>query len=453
MRNTAYGIDFGTTNTSAAYIDKNNKVKMIPLDDLAKDPFVLRTIIYISKKGNFSFGEKAVRDYSEDVIKAKAVKKQIVRTGNMIKVTSDASAGSGYKPDKIVEQVFESEETNTGRLLQGIKSLLGNKSLQKLNIFGKVYSIEELVGIFLKEVKTRADKHTGMNATKVVLGRPVQFVGRDQDLAKKELLRAAKYAGFKEVKLQLEPIGAAYDFGVDIKQDTTLLVFDFGGGTLDLSVVKFPEREIMVNTGIALGGDLINSNIFMNEISYFFGRSETFGINSKENPESLYMKLKNWYSITLLKSEAFAKSLDELNYNSSNPQAIEDLRSLIFDNLGFGLYEEIDRAKKELSEEEIVEFSFDTTSSQINKTIYKSEFEKIIASDLERIDRLIDSSLQQANIKEGDMDMIAATGGSSLIPAVRRLLAERFGKHKLKDKDSFTSVASGLALNAKEIFF
>jgi hypothetical chaperone protein len=452
MKNNFYAIDFGTTNTVAAFLDENNQPQLIKLDEKSDNQNILRTVIYVSKKGKFLFGKSAIDTYNSDVAKQKAGKRKLIKTGTMIKVTSDASATSGYKPDKIVEQMFESEVTDTGRLLQGIKSLLGNESLKEVDIFGNKYAIEELVGIFLTQVKTKADKFTGTNVTKAVIGRPVRFVGKNNKLAEKRLISAAKLAGFKKVVLQMEPIGAAYDHGMDADKKANILVFDFGGGTLDLSVVKLPQMEVLANEGMTLGGDLINSRIFLEKISAHFGRGKTFGVNAAKMPESLYQQLQHWYSISLLKTEMFSQSLDTFSYNHSDPKAVDNLRELVFKNLGFSLYEAIDKMKKTLSQKDIAEFDFKHPSVLINENMLRGELEEILANDLAGINQLIISILKNAGISKEDIDLVLLTGGSSLIPVVRKLLIGHFGEEKLKDRETFTSVASGLAVYGKEIF-
>jgi molecular chaperone DnaK (HSP70) len=148
MKNVFYGIDFGTSNAAVAAIGNQRKPEIIPLDPVSKNPYVIRTMIYISRKGEFSFGEEAVNSYNEDVKNAKPAQKKTVWTGRKIKVASPASRKSGFVPDRIIDEAFEIDDIQTGRLLQGIKSLLGNESIQKMNLFGKEYGIEELVGLF-----------------------------------------------------------------------------------------------------------------------------------------------------------------------------------------------------------------------------------------------------------------------------------------------------------------
>lgn len=449
MQKAVIGIDFGTTNTVAAVIDRaQNKAMVLPLDPNYSNPNILRSIIYFTKDGRKLFGAEAVNQYNFDVANQAAARKETIKTGKFIKITSDPSSKSGYKPDKIVEEVYEADVTNVGRLLQGVKSLLGKEHLKTITIFNDKYTVEEIVAIFLSEVRERLSAALNEEVTRAVIGRPVTFVGENDELAEKQLRNAGRMAGFTEVELQLEPIGAAYDFSASTTKPQKVLVFDFGGGTLDLSVVTFPNQKVIANHGIPLGGDLINSRIFLEAVASYFGRGERYGLNQLPIPENIYRRLQNWFSISLLKTESFASSLENFSYKNTDPQSLENLRALVFSNLGFKLYEEIDRVKKTLSKTDQATLRFEMSESFIEEQLLRPELENIIAEDLENIESLISKSLDDAGLKASDIDVVAMTGGSSLIPAVQDILARRFGREKLKANDTFTSVAAGLALYA-----
>jgi hypothetical chaperone protein len=422
---------------------------LLPIDRSSKNPYILRSVVYFNLEQKCLFGAEAVRQYNHDVAHQQAAQKKIVRTGNYIKIASDPSAKSGFKPDKIVEEVYQAEVTNVGRLLQGVKNLLGREVLDSISIFNQPYKVEDIIAIFLCELRKRISQSLGQEVKQAVIGRPVTFVGENDQLALKQLRSAALKAGFSDVVFQLEPIGAAYDFQTKIKQQQQVLVFDFGGGTLDLSIVSFPSEKVVVNQGIALGGDLLNSHIFQAEFASFFGKGEKYSLNQLPMPRNIYQRLNNWFSISMLKTKSFAGSLENFAYKNTNPESVENLKALVFNNLGFQLYEEIDRLKKNLSTQDREAFSFKMPQAFIKKDLTRSQLEKIISKDLKQIDRLINRTLASASISESEIDLVAMTGGSSLIPAVHNLLAKRFGQDKLKRRDNFTSVASGLAIYAQ----
>lgn len=448
--NFTYGIDFGTTNSTITAVDKNGEVKRIEVDPHSPNPAVMRTVIYVRTSGEMLFGGSAINAYVNDIAEGKVAKSKLVFTGKYLKLQGDADLG-GVTDDKIVPEIIEIQEGDGGRLIQSIKSTLGSK-LDTFDIFGKKYKVEELIGSFLRNMKSVADEITGEDVKSVVIGRPIKYVGGDEKLALDKMKAAAKLAGFEQISFEYEPIGAAYDYGIDTTENHTALMFDFGGGTLDLTVMKFPEKNVMSNCGLPLGGDLLNSSLFSEKISKHFGKGETYGEREMPMPDHIYEKLKNWYTISIMKTDKFADSLEHLEYKNSNPVAIKNLKHLVFDNLGFGLYQEIDDTKVNLSKADENKFKFESMDVVVEEYVSRDEFEEIISTHLDDVEDLIDEALSVAGVDEGQIDVVATTGGSSLIPSVKKLLIKRFGENKLKDSDAFTSVSTGLALKAHEFY-
>lgn len=446
-----YGIDFGTTNSTITAIDNSKEPRTLKIDLKAINQEVVRSVIYVNHKHEFMFGQKAIENYNSDIAQGKVAKKKKIFTGKYYKVAR-SSLVAGFKEDEIVPEIIEIEEGEGGRLFQSLKSILGLNFISKFSVFQREYEVEELISIFLKEIKKLADENLNENVTSVVLGRPVEFVGKNNQIAVERLKNAAQKAGFKEIIFEYEPVGAAYDYGLNINKNQIAMMFDFGGGTLDLTIMKFPEKKVIINSGIPLGGDYINSQIFTERIGKYFGQNTTYGDLSLPVPSSIYQSLKNWYSISLLKTENFAETLEKLKFNNSDPQTIDALQSLIWNNLGFKLYEEIDNTKKGLSSNKEQVLKFVENLINIYEKITIDEFNIIIKNDLEDIENLINHTLSQAKLQLTDIDFVSTTGGSSLIPAIKNLLQNKFGEEKMKHTDAFTSVSKGLALRAYEEF-
>ncbi len=451
MTNLAYGIDFGTTNSTIAVVDSQGSLQKIPIDPKAENPSVMRSIIYANKEGKLAYGKPAIEAYGKDVEEGKGRVKKTIFTGRYITVAGDADI-HGVRPDEVVEELIEFDEFQGGRMLQALKSVLANKNIVSINLFGTIYPIEEVVGGLLKEMKKRADREIHEDVKSVVIGRPVTYVGSDQKLAIERMQRAAKFAGFEDVVFEYEPIAAAYDYGNRIDTKQTVLIFDFGGGTLDVSVVRFPEKKVLANVGLPLGGDFFNSRIFTNKLAVFFGSETHYGPNKAFMPGHIYLALRNWYQATLLKDEKFDEQMDHFRFMSSDEKAIDALRSLVNNNLSFSLYDEIDRVKRRISDISEVALHFEADHIDIKTKVSRNDFEKMIVEDMLRINELLDKALKEADVKAKEIDAVATTGGSSLIPIVRALLVHKFGAKKIIKSDAFTSVAAGLALRAKEVF-
>lgn len=451
MTDIAYGIDFGTTNSTVTAVHSTGDVQRLDIDPISFDKAVTRSVIYIDHRYKMTFGQHAVDTYLTDIAEGRIAQRKQIFTGKHIKIASPANSG-GFVPDQIVPELIEVEEGEGGRLIQSLKSALASEFIQEFHIFDTTYSVVDLITIYLNYLKKSADAITGKDVQKTIIGRPVNYVGSDNTLAVKRMTDAAYNAGFKEVIFEYEPIGAAYDYGISVDKDHTSLMFDFGGGTLDLTIMKFPEKIVLANSGIALGGDYINSEIFLSEIAPFFGSESTYGEKRLRVSRSIYDQLKNWYSISLMKTATFDKTLETIGYKHSDPRKLKALKSLVYNNLGFALYEKIDILKKELSSTQNSTISMDMFDIDFMKDISRQHFEKLLDEDLSRITTLIIDTLDEAKMESEEIDSIATTGGSSLIPVVQQLLQEMFG-NKIKSTNAFTSVSTGLALRAYQEFY
>lgn len=446
----SYGIDFGTTNSTIAIV-KDGKVEKLSLEPTSDNPSIMRSITYVSPRGDFLFGKKAIDAYLQDVKEGKGRTKKQLYTGRYITVTGNADV-HGVRDDEIVEEILEFDEFEGGRILQGLKSVLANPAIKQINLFGKIYAIEDVVGMFLREMKSRADTILQEDVRAVVVGRPVTYVGPDNTLAIERMTHALKFAGFTHIEFEYEPIAASYDYASRVKGSQQALIFDFGGGTLDISIVAIPSLAVLANVGLPIGGDYFNSHIFTHKLSSFLGSKTTYGPNKAFMPSYLYESLKDWYKATLLKHERFDVQMDHFAFLSSDPAAIESLRSLINNNLSFSLYDEIDRAKKYLSGNQVSAIQFHEKNIDIDTIFQKNEFEEYIHSDVLDIQKKIEEALSISRLTPDDIDAVSTTGGSSLIPKVTKLLEKMFGMEKILRHDAFTSVASGLALKANKIY-
>src|SRR3989344_1688820 len=172
----AYGIDFGTTNTTIALVAGDRRARTLGIDKEAADASVLRSLMYVSPQRTFLFGAEAVEAYLADVAQGEQRRKKLIYTGKHFKM-GKFSFVAGYVGEEWVPLILEIEEGTGGRLLQSLKSALSSTMLREIDIFGRSVSVEELLSIFLGEVKRRADELVGGKVDSVVIGKPVHFVG------------------------------------------------------------------------------------------------------------------------------------------------------------------------------------------------------------------------------------------------------------------------------------
>jgi len=290
------------------------------------------------------------------------------------------------------------------------------------------------------------------------LGHPVNFEGRDEfrnQTALARLSEAYKYAGVTEQHFYPEPIAAAVSY-LTANPDASgeyLLTLDFGGGTLDFCVLRRAATDFQVVTthGIALGGDHIDQRLFRELLFPLLGKGERWrrrGMDREiETPfpfEDYEELLINWaVTYTLNQNKYTTPVMDCVEQGGPGAVKFRRLRELIKQNLSYVVFQAIKDFKAELSYNH--QAVLDISEIDVEVRMTRPEFEELIADLLAQVERSLDETLELAGLAADDVHIVLCTGGSSLIPAVRRILDERFGA-RVVEHDPFTSVAAGLAI-------
>jgi hypothetical chaperone protein len=294
----------------------------------------------------------------------------------------------------------------------------------------------------------------------VVLGRPVNFApdGEGDDVAQERLREGAKLAGFKEVHFQYEPVAAALHYELELADhEEFVLVFDFGGGTLDTTVVRVgPERhhignrrdDILATGGRVIGGNTLDEEIMEKHLFKYFGENVLWSEQNLRLPNHLFNMLRRWYTIPNLQQKRVYAFLDEVGRISTGRKQIKALECLIRKNYGYALFQEIERAKVLLSNEWETRINFFHETIAIDEFVSRINFETAITGHLRQIERCIDETLKTASIEPSQIGVVLRTGGSSYIPAVQKMLERKFGRKTLRFQDAFSNVASGLGVAA-----
>lgn len=472
-----YGLDFGTTNSSIS-VSKDGQVQVLAIDPVALDPRVMRSMLYFIRRemvydpkitkikiltnvfmeGDIGYegeqlyliGQEAVGKYLNDNKNRTEGVRRMIFTGRWRSPGSGEIADSfDDLPNDAMREYYEEIDFGTGRLLQALKSSL-KTAYKGTTIFGEFYSVEKLISMFLQQIKERAEHDLGETIEEITAGRPVKFseIKSIDQKAQDRLEEAYKMAGFKKVTFEYEPVAAAKQFvSQNTKKGELVFVFDFGGGTLDTALVKVgDEFEVLATDGVYIGGDLLNADIMQYKLWDYFGASSTWGDQQLPMPVHIYEALNSWYSIPALNNPETMQLLERVSYKNSNPQALGRLIYLIKTNVGFEIYEAIEQSKKRLSESSEAEIFYHDGPIALNMKVKREEFEEIIAPRVEEIKQVVLKTLDKAGIEPGQVDKVVRTGGSSLIPVFQEMLEDIFGKEKITQFETFTSIASGLAL-------
>lgn len=350
-----------------------------------------------------------------------------------------------------------------GRLIVSIKSYLASSLFTSTSINGRNYTLEDLIAIILRRLRTAVMDQFETSASRVVLGRPVRFAGADDEageaLALKRLQTAAELAGFKEVSFELEPVAAAYQYETQLDRDELVLIGDFGGGTSDFTLAQLgPGRKrdgrspVIGTSGVAIAGDTFDSRIMMRLVAPKLGLGSHYVSLGKELPVPVwvYTQLSSWHHMFLLKEPKTMGVLREVKNQAVEPEKIAALLQIIMENLGYALYRAVEQTKVGLTEEEISRFVFTQSIVHMEDTLERWRFESWIQEDIQTIATCIRSLLDQCGVKSTDIGSVFLTGGSSFVPVVRRYFSRTFGPEKLKSGEELTTVAKGLALRALE---
>jgi hypothetical chaperone protein len=413
----AFGIDFGTTN-SALSVYRDGRIEIIPVDSGEYGGELMRSVLYFNDENEIFAGHEAIRQYLW--------------------------------------------EGASGRFMQSIKTFLPNTSFVSTEIFGRKYTIEDLVAIILRQIKERGERFVGCQVDTVVLGRPVYFSTDPlkHQAALQRLENAARKAGFRDVILQYEPVAAALAYEETMAGDgeKTVFIGDFGGGTSDFSIIRVggassagSERlkDVLSLGGLYIAGDRFDSQVMWDRVACYFGRDaryRSFGSDEWLNvPKGLVYTLSQWHRIPLLRTRKNMELIRLIKSTADNRAAIQNLENIINDNYGFFLFQAIEKTKCDLTAGDDAVIEFTEKDLQISQPISRTEFEQLNRDNFDRIEACVDEVLKSAGLSAGQIDTVFLTGGTSRIPYIKRIFAERFGWDRLNFHNDFTSVVRGLA--------
>jgi hypothetical chaperone protein len=433
------GLDFGTTNSALALASATGPASLVPLHHGGVAHSTFRSLLY------FEDGERDPNGRPHAFAGPAAI---------------DAYLQPGAE----------------GRLIQSIKSYLANPEFTSTSIFGSRFTLENLIGFVVARMIDAAadagDLVDRLKAAPVVVGRPARFVrnslGRPgaetDDFAVTRLTAALKGAGLPDVQFEFEPVAAAFAYEAGLERDELVLIGDFGGGTSDFCLLhvgpgmrqlKNRAETIIAVSGVGLAGDAFDARIVENCIAPRLGKGtsyESTGGKVLPMPSWIYDSLKRWHQLSFINTYKTRKMLADIAPVSDAPAEIEALTHLIVQNKGFEMYRAVEGAKVRLSDAAATALTFRTGPIDIETEVKRSDFDRWIAPELKDIAQCVDALMETSNVATARVDRVFLTGGSSFIPAVRALFAERFGAEKLAGGGELTSVATGLALAARQRF-
>jgi hypothetical chaperone protein len=410
MRNLTLGLDFGTTNTVVS-LQRGGDVSTLMFNTRSGSLDTVRTVLALWQD------------------------------------PSDHSARIAVGRDALAEFAEFPEDT---RLIQSLKSYAANPLFRQAMILNKPYTFAALMREFLEHLFRLSDVDLS-SVSRIVAGRPVKFAGfkPDETLALKRYREVFTAIGIPDVEFVYEPVAAAHAFARRLNSSATVLISDFGGGTTDFSVLRLSPpnsntpHEVLGVGGIGIAGDQFDYRIIVNALLPHLGRGTRYASMGKELelPSQAFNSMARWNELSFLRLSKDYDELKSLARYVTDATKIDRFFNIVDHSKSLELYDAVSHVKRALSTKDTTTLSF----ADIKVEVTRADFESWIADDLQRISDQLDTTLDAINLKDHEIDSVFLTGGTSLVPAVRQIFANRFGDGKIHAGDELVSVAKGLS--------
>ncbi len=415
----ALGLDFGTTNTVMSQVGPDGAASPLGLQSGDGTAQTLRSVLCFWRSPEDRFQELHVE--------------------------------SG--PAAVREFI---EHPDDSRFIQSLKTFAASEAFQGTTIYGQRFQFEDLLATFLGRTLHYAKLDPAAFRGRLVVGRPVTFAGTrpDDGLAMRRYETALRSLGFEDIVYVYEPVAAAFSFAHKLESSATLLVADFGGGTTDYSILRFAREGGTLRAtplawgGVGVAGDRFDYQIIDNVILPLLGKGSRYRSMGKrlDLPLGVFSSFASWSRLSFLKGTPEFRDLKRLVGWCLEQEQVQRLIDLVEDNQGYALYKAVSEAKARLSAAAASDFTFPPLGADFSVALRRKEFEAWIAPELERIVAGLEETLRSCGLDETGIDGVFLTGGTSFVPAVRRIFETRFGAAKLHSGDELLSVANGLAL-------
>jgi len=416
MTSIACGIDFGTSNSTAGWINPGHSPLLLLEDG---KPTLPSAIFFHDEDAEVSYGRAALTDYL-----------------------------AGYD----------------GRLMRSMKSLLGSSLIDgHTEVQGRPLALRTLLTRYIAELKRRAEASAGRSFPSVVLGRPVYFVDgnpKADQLAQDTLADIAREVGFEHIEFQFEPLAAAFDYESQINEEELVLVVDIGGGTSDFTLIRLgPSRarkldrrdDILAHGGVHIGGTDFDKQLSLASVMPLLGLGTQF-TNGKDVPSTQYINLACWHTINIAYSRKAWEHFLYIQSLAVDKEKIALLLKLIQERAGHWVAMQVEEAKIALSSAPATRIDLSRIADDLGTDIERPVFDGAIERLVAKVEETVQALLRDAGVDASQVNTLFFAGGSSRLPLLRERLAAVVPAAKSREGDLFGSIGAGLALDASRRF-
>jgi len=344
-----------------------------------------------------------------------------------------------------------------GRYMRSLKSVLGTPLMKEQRLLlGRRTDFFEVVSAFITQLKGRAEQFAGVTFDHVVAGRPVFFHRADADRntrAERDLKACYHKAGFKEVRFMYEPEAAALESARDYKKGSVGLVVDIGGGTSDFTLFEAKDQgvRIIASNGVRVGGTDFDRQISYDHFMPLLGRGQQltrrFAEGTIQAPAHIFSELATWEKIPFLYDDKTLQLARGMERDAVHRPVFARLVKVLERRLGHDLAFEAERTKiahNEGSNQSVVDLSLIESGLQTELT--EEGLESSLLRFGEEIADAIQETLDAGGIEAQNVEAVVSVGGSSSMKIVTDAIQGCLPNVVVKQGDVFTSIVDGLAI-------
>lgn len=346
-----------------------------------------------------------------------------------------------------------------GRFMRALKSVLGTGLMhEKRQILQQKMDFTDIIAMFLRALKTRAEAASGLRFDHALSGRPVHFHSHapERDAkAEADLRICYQKAGFKDVRFMYEPEAAALANHAHMKLGSLGLIVDIGGGTSDFSLFRAGSvPEIIASHGVRVGGTDFDRVLSVDHVMPLFGKgsllNNEFGQGTALAPNGLFQALATWEKIPFLYTGESRREVKDLAKHAVEPALFARLGSVLEHELGHDVAFAVESAKIRVNvPEAIAEIDLGIVERGLSASLSSEKMQQSLAGLTGKIETCAGELMEMADTRPDQVDSLIFVGGSSLMGSVETSMRQLFPKAVPHQTSAFTAVVEGLALAVK----